>query len=404
MLGRDRGAGGGALGESVAVADVRAEARAELLHERGRQRRAAGGDHPERGEVVRGDVRMRGQRHEGGGRADGVGGAVGGEGLQDDARLEAVGQDEGARVGDAGGELADHAGDVEERGEREVGGTLGDRVAGALAFGVDHDVAVGVHRALGGAARPGGVADQRHVGGGELPVLGGRVPGAGRGEQVVGEVVGAGGREPLETEDAGVVHALEVQLAGGERDTEVRGRRRGVPQIRLPRPVRADQRGDPGVREDVADLAGLVHRVEGDDGRARLPGAEQREDEVRAVLEHDRDPVAPAQPPGGEVSGHRVGQPVGLPVAQAAVEVGQRRVLGRAPDGVPEGVQHGRGRGDGGALGVAEQGEPRPGGVDRAAGGRSGGGRVAHASLASHFCWRRFIPRIHRSGSAARAW
>ncbi|WP_439794555.1 SDR family NAD(P)-dependent oxidoreductase, partial [Streptomyces griseus] len=36
---------------------------------------------------------------------------------------------------------------------------------------------------------------------------------------------------------------------------------RGVAEVGLPGPVRADQRGDPGVREDVGDLARLVHRT-----------------------------------------------------------------------------------------------------------------------------------------------
>ena len=186
VLRRYGGAGRGALGEPVAVADVRAEALAELLDQRGRQRRAAGGDHLEGGEVLPGDVRVRGQRHEGGRGAHGVGGPVLGEGLQDDARLEAVGEHQGARVGEAGGELAHHAGDVEERGEREVGGALGDRVAGPLALGVDHDVALGVHGALGGAARPGGVADQGGVRGGEFPAAGGGQPAAGHRDQVAG--------------------------------------------------------------------------------------------------------------------------------------------------------------------------------------------------------------------------
>ena len=77
--------------------------------------------------MVAGGLRVGGQRHEGGGRADGVGGPVLGERVEDDARLEAVGQGEGARAGEAGAELADHAGDVEQRREREVAGALGQR-------------------------------------------------------------------------------------------------------------------------------------------------------------------------------------------------------------------------------------------------------------------------------------
>lgn len=48
------------------------------------------------------------------------------EGVEHDRGVEAVGEDEGAGVGEAGRELADHAGDVEEGREGEVGGALGE--------------------------------------------------------------------------------------------------------------------------------------------------------------------------------------------------------------------------------------------------------------------------------------
>lgn len=48
------------------------------------------------------------------------------EGVEDGARVEAAGEDEGAGVDEAGGELADEAGDVEERREGEVPGAFGE--------------------------------------------------------------------------------------------------------------------------------------------------------------------------------------------------------------------------------------------------------------------------------------
>lgn len=315
------------------------------------------------------------------------------EGLQDDARLEAVGEDQGARVGHAGGELAHHAGDVEERGEREVGRALVDGVPGPLPLRVDHDVAVGVHGSLGGAARPGGVADECGVLGGELPAVRCGESGARHGHQVAGPVAGAGRGEPFEAEHARVVGRLEVELAGREGDPHARRGLGGGPQVGVPGAVGADQRGDLGVLQYVTDLAGPVHRVERDDGRARLPGAEQREDEVRGVLEHEGDAVAAPQPFGGEVPGHGVGQFVGLAVAQASIEVGERGVLGGPPDGRAEGVDHGLGGVHGGPLGLAEQGGPGLRRVDR----------VGHAPTPSHFCCRWFMLPSQRSGSSARA-
>lgn len=343
VLRRHGGAGRGALGESVAVAYVRAEALAELLDQRGRQRRTARRDHLEGGEVLPRRTRVRGQRHEGGRRAHGVGGAVLGEGLQDEARLEAVGEDQGARVGDTGGELAHHAGDVEERGEREVRRALGDGVAGPLPFGVDHDVAVGVHGPLGGAARPGGVADQGGVRSGEFPALGSGQTTAGHLHQIGGPLPRAGRGEPLEAEHARVVGRLEVELAGGDGDPHAGRGLRGGPQIGRPGTVGADQRAHSRVLQYVADLAGLVHRVERDDGRAGLPRPEEREHEVRGVLEHDRDPVTAFEPLGGEVPRDGVGQRVHVAVGEAPVEVGERGVLRGPSDGRPEGVHQGLG-------------------------------------------------------------
>ena len=214
-------------------------------------------------------------------------------------------------------------------------GASGRREAGALPLGVVHDVAVGVGGALGGAAGARGVADQRDVaaGRGRGP-RGPRDPARRDGQQVVGV---RRLRQPLEVQHPSVVPGLEVQFAGGQHDPygRVGG---GLAQVRLPGAVGADQRGDLAVPQDVADLAGLVHRVDGQDGRAGLPGAEQGEHEVRGVLQHDGDPVAALQAARGEVSGDGVGQLVGLAVGQPAVEVGEGGAVRGLGDGPAQGV------------------------------------------------------------------
>lgn len=317
-------------------------------------------------------------------------------------------------VGEAGGELADHAGDVEEGREGEVGGALGDRVAGDLADGVVRERAVRVHGALGGAAGAGGVADEGGVGGGEVRIVRRGVALAGHGREVGGRrprrpgrgvrggVRRGGGRRARQGvrrpariryggrgEEPRVVTGLEIPVAGGQGDAYVRTAR-GLAHVPRPRPAVADQRGGAGVAQDVPDLAGLVHRVERDDDGPGLPGGEDGEHEVRGVLQHDGDPVPAADAVRREVVGDGVGQRVGLGVVGAAVEIGERGALGGPGHGLPEEVQHGRRRRDGRALGRAEQPEPGPGGV-----------RGAHR--VSHFCWMWFIPLSQRSGSVARA-
>ncbi len=339
--------------------------------------------------MLAGDAGVGGEGQVGGGGADRVVRAVLGERLQDDAGLEAVAEHQGARAVQAGAELADHPGDVEQRGQRVVDGRLGQIEPRALALGVVHDVAVRVGGALRGAAGPRGVADQGDVAGTRITALGSRAAPPGDGGQVVG-VGGLG--QPLEAEHARVVTRLEVPLAPGEHDPHRRVGGR-LPQVPLPGAVGADQRGDLAVPQDVTDLGRLVHGVDGHDGRARLPGAEDGQHEVRGVLQQDGYPVAALHPASGEVGGHRVAQLVDLAVGQPGVEVGEEGALGGLGHGAAQGVHEGVGGPDRLALGLAEQGEPGPGPV--------GGG--AH-SAASHFCWMWFMPASQRSGVAARAW
>lgn len=210
-----------------------------------------------------------------------------------------------------------------------------------------------------------------------------------------GEIVGVRClREAFEGQHARVAAGLEVQLAAGEHDPHG-GVGSRLPQIRLPGPVGADQRRHLAVPQDVGDLARLVHRVDRDDGRARLPGAEQGEDEERGVLQQHGDPVTGLQATGGEVTGHGVAELVHLAVAEPPVEVGEAGAVGGLGDGPAEGVHEGVGRVDRGALGLVEEGHP---GLGRVTGGGHG-----HSAV-SHFCWRWFMLVSQRSGSWARTW
>lgn len=281
------------------------------------------------------------------------------EGVEDHTGFEAVGQGHRVAGGQARGELADHAGDVEERGQREdhcVGGQLLDAY---LAVGVEGDVAVGVQRALGASAGARGVADQGGVAGGRQRYVGARPGrGTGGGEQVLGVV----GGQPARGQYAGVVAGLEVEFAGGERDTHRRGRGRG-PYVALPGVLGADQSRRLGVGEDVGEFVLLVHRVDRDDRAARLPGREQRHNELRHVLQHDGEPVAGREAAGGEVAGQAVGKGVEFAVRQSAVEICQCPVVGAARGRGEESVQDGRRVVGVLALLLGEEPEPRLVGV-----------------------------------------
>lgn len=343
----------------------------------------------EGGEVLGGGVGPGHERHIGGGGADHVRRAVLAQRVEDDARLEAVGQRHGGARDEAGGQLADRAGDVEQRGEREERGAVGQDAVRALPVGVVADVAVGVHRALGEAAGARGVADQRDVAGGQAGVgqrrsRGARVRG---GEQVLRVVRRCA---PLR-QDARVVPGLQVEFTGRQRDPH-RRTGRGPADVRVPGTVGADQGGHPGVLQYVGEFALLVHGVDGHDRTAGLPGAEQGDGELRHVLQDDRQPVAAREAAGGQVPGEPVGQFVERAVGQPAVEVRERGAAGDAGDDLAERVQQGDRRVGEGVQFLGEV--PQPGlAVVR-----------AHASRpSSSFRCTRFMPSIQRSVSPARA-
>lgn len=260
-----------------------------------------------------------------------------------------------------------------------------------------------VHGALGGAGGAGGVAEEREVAGCRIRPVRRGVAVARHGHQVLGPARERfRGRCPVR-EEAGVVAGLEVALVGGE-DGPDAGLVRRPAQVRRPGAGLADQRDGARVAQDVPGLGGLVHRVQRDDHRPGLPGGQHAEHEVRGVLEHDGDPVAPPDPARHEVPGEGVGECVGLGVADAPVEVREGRAFGGARHGGPEGVQHGGRRADRRQLRRAQPAQPRPRGVRGAGRVRSAGpGRVGGRHEDSHFCWRWFMAPSHRSGSFARA-
>ena len=255
-----------------------------------------------------------------------------GEGLQDESGVEAVGEHQGAGAVQAGTELADHAGDVEQRRETVQRRALAQRAELAQRGGVRAEVAVGVGGTLGRAAGAGGVADQRDVLEREARLRRRRSSGSGGLEEVVrARRLFAGNR----AEHTFVVAGLELQFARGERDLD-RAVRDERADVAVPAGLRADERLDARVGQDVGELAVAVHRVDRHHDAAGLPGGDQCDDELRDVLQHDREPVAAGESGGGEVAGDAVGKLVQLAVVQPRVEVRDRRGVGDARDGTAE--------------------------------------------------------------------
>jgi hypothetical protein len=90
----------------------------------------------------------------------------------------------------------------------------------------------------------------------------------------------------------------------------------------------------------VVQLAGLEHRVEGDDHRAALPRAVLREEELGVVLGVDGDAVAFFDAAGGQQGAEAVGEVVQLAEGDGGVEVPDRILLRRPARGRLEEVHH----------------------------------------------------------------
>ena len=199
--------------------------------------------------------------------------------------------------------------------------------------GEDH-VAVGVHRALGHTGRARGVGQEGDVVRRErhrrrdLPaVLRDELGEVGR---ALGALLGHPLEQPL------VVPALVLELAGGEHELDV-GVGHHLAADLLVQRLERDQHLGAGVLEQVAQLADPAHRVDRDHHPAGLPGADHRDDELRDVLQVDREPVAALEAVRQQPARERVALLVELGPADHAVEVGQR---GPGGVGLQPGLEH----------------------------------------------------------------
>jgi hypothetical protein len=72
----------------------------------------------------------------------------------------------------------------------------------------------------------------------------------------------------------------------------------------LPRVITGDQRGHPGVGDDVGDLAGGEPDVDRYRGHTRQRAAEQDVQQVEGIMHHDADPVVGRHTEPGQAAGH----------------------------------------------------------------------------------------------------
>ena len=151
------------LGQPVDVVDVDAGGVQEAVRRRGGDGRAAGVDRSERREVVLLEAGGRHQRGEHGDGADRERRPVLLQRVEDDVGVEPVGQDQRHRHQQADRDVPDQAGDVEQRRDAEEPVVLAQPDPVAVDLRVEHDVPVGVPRALRRAGRAGGVGQERGV-------------------------------------------------------------------------------------------------------------------------------------------------------------------------------------------------------------------------------------------------
>ena len=230
--------------------------------------------------------------------------------------------------------MPDRAGDVEQRRDAQdhVAGPDADPVA--VGLGVEHDVAVRGHRAL---RRPGGsrrVGQKGHVAGSERRVLRCLPPGEPARQR--DQVLGARAAEPLEgAEHALVAAGLVVKRRGGDHQPHVGAADdlAGHAEVQV---FVADKHGGAGVTQDLLKLALLVHRVDRDRDPAGLPGADHRDDELRDVLQVQRDPLAGGETRVGQRGRERAGLDIQLTPGQGGAEVADDRRVRVAADGGAE--------------------------------------------------------------------
>ena len=154
----------------------------------------------------------------------------------------------------------------------------------------EHDVPVGVHRALGHARRPRRVGQERDVVRRPAATGGGTVPRCSAMNSLKSVVPSCrcrahAGEQPL------VVAGLELQLAGGQDQPHV-GVGHDLPADLVVQRLQRDQHRGPGVLQQVGELPLPAHRVDRHHDAAGLPGGDHGDDELRHVLQVDRQPVA----------------------------------------------------------------------------------------------------------------
>ena len=226
--------------------------------------------------------------------------------------------------------------DVEQRHDRhDVVLAVVHRVAepGRALHGVRHERPVREHRALRRAGRAAGVLEERDV----------------IGAYVGGGVITFQGQDLLERDRAGVTlerHTVPVLLLLREREQRAEDgghllldvRHDDVADLRalarrLDRRVQARQDDDRlGARigELVAQLGRRVERVAGHDDRADAQGAEERDHELRAVGEIDRDAVTLLYAERAKARGESLRVPEQLRVRLLRVVEDRRRRIGVA--------------------------------------------------------------------------
>jgi hypothetical protein len=236
---------------------------------------------------------------------------------------------------------------------------------------------VGEHRALARARGAAGVLQQREVGRGvQRHLPGGQARSL---EQVqealdrraLGQLGGDLGPGPLGLLDRQAQLELghRRQVVRDARDDDVLHRRPlAHPRHRLVDAVQADHDGGAAVGELVAELGLGVERVVLDDHRAQPQRGEGGDDVLGAVGQHDRHPVALADPEAGQGGGEGVDGALQLAVGGAGAEEGQRGAAGPGGGGV---VQQ-PGERDVGDLDLGRHArrvvrQPRPGVVRRGA-------------------------------------
>jgi hypothetical protein len=257
----------------------------------------------------------------------------------------------------AGGQRAvhddDHAGDVEHRHDTEHDVFMADVGPQAAGEDVVLQAAVPVHAALGVAGGAAGVGQH------------GKVVGAHRGHrrrggagQRIAPGGGAGGQRDIGVEPVGpasgqqmvVIGAAAGQHLGQPRDEQVlRGHAGG-------QPLRAEVGAGDGqhgaaVLDEVLQLRGAVHRVDGHDDGVRAQDGVVGDDELRAVLQADEHAVALPDAARGQPAGQARDLRGQLGIGCRLAQVEQRRpvreaacadkqVVGQGGGGRLDGMRH----------------------------------------------------------------